>query len=209
MSYESLGELIQWLGHDAVRIDAAKHIYFDPFEIRSGPEADLILITHEHYDHCSPRDVEKIQGRSTVIVTEKDSAKKLSGNIQVMAPGDSITVKGIKIRAVPAYNIDKTFHPKNRNWLGFIIEIDGVSVYHAGDTDFIDEMKTIETDIALLPVSGTYVMTADEAAQAALAINPSLAVPIHYGSLVGSNADADRFKNVLKNKIDVRILDKN
>jgi len=203
---------IVWLGHDAFRIEADKIIYVDPFEIapESGfsPQADLILITHEHYDHCSTEDIAKIQGDKSIIVTEKNSAAKLSGDIRIMKPGDVLTVDGIKIETVPSYNTDKQFHPQENDWLGFIIEIQGIRIYHAGDADFIPEMKDLSVDIALLPVSGTYVMTAAQAAEAALAINPELAIPMHYGAIVGSEQDALDFKQALEGKVDVLILPK-
>ena len=206
MTIEGFLKKIHWLGHDGFRFDTEKTVYFDPFKITGGPRADLILITHEHFDHCSPEDVAKIQDSKTVIVTEKDSAKKLSGDIRIMRPGESIDVGDIKIQAVSSYNTDKDFHPKANNWLGFIVEIEGVTIYHAGDTDFIPEMKDLEVDIALLPVSGTYVMTADQAVQAAKAINPKLAIPMHYGAIVGDEQDAIKFKKSLEGKIEVLVL---
>lgn len=199
---------ITWLGHDGFLIDASKKIYFDPYQIEGGATADIICISHEHFDHCSPEDVTKIQGPDTVIVTERQSEGKLSGDVRVMKPGDALEVDGVNIRAVVSYNTHKDFHPRDNGWLGFIVEIDGVSIYHAGDTDFIPEMKDIEVDIALLPVSGTYVMTADEAVKAALAIQPKLAIPMHYGAIVGDESDAERFKDALKGKVDVLILEK-
>ena len=208
MSVDTTLGLIRWLGHDAVRIESDPVIYIDPFEIQGGPRADLILITHEHYDHCSPKDVKKIQGPDTVIVTEKDSAKKLSGDVRVVAPGDTVTARGITVSAVPAYNIGKKYHPKAKNWLGFILDIQGTRVYHAGDTDFIPEMKALDVDIALLPVSGTYVMTAAEAVEAALALKPAMAIPMHYGSLVGDSGDAAAFRDALAGKIPVTVLEK-
>jgi L-ascorbate metabolism protein UlaG (beta-lactamase superfamily) len=203
---EDLLKKISWLGHDGFRIDAGKTVYIDPYQVPEGPKADLILITHEHFDHCSPEDVAKIQQRGTVIVTEKDSAPKLDGDVRVVRVGESLTIDDIRIDAVPAYNTNKDFHPKSKGWLGFIVEIDGVKVYHAGDTDFIPEMNDFQTDIALLPVSGTYVMTADEAVEAALAINPQIAVPMHYGAIVGEANDATRFRDALEGKIEVRVL---
>ncbi len=205
---KNLANKIVWLGHDGFRIDTEKTIYFDPYQIEGGPEADLILVSHDHFDHCSPEDVAKIQGEKTVIVTEKDSAKKLSGDVRVIKPGDSLTVDGVKIEAVPSYNTDKAFHPKGNNWLGFVVEIDGVKVYHTGDADFIPEMNDLEVDIAFIPVSGTYVMTSEQAVQAARAINPKLAIPMHYGAIVGEEQDALDFKKALEGEIEVRVLKK-
>ena len=205
---KAFADKIVWLGHDGFRIDAEKTVYFDPYQIEGGPVADLILISHEHFDHCSPEDVAKIQGPETVIVTEKDSAKKLTGDIKILKPGEILDLGDVKIEAVPSYNTDKDFHPRKNGWLGFIVELEGVKVYHAGDADFIPEMKDFDVDIALLPVSGTYVMTADQAVKAALAINPKLAIPMHYGAIVGDIADALNFKKELEGKIEVSILEK-
>jgi L-ascorbate metabolism protein UlaG (beta-lactamase superfamily) len=197
---------ITWLGHDAFCIQGSKVVYFDPFKIKGGRPADLILISHDHFDHCSPEDVARIQGDRTVIVTEKDSAKKLSGDVRIVAPGDRTTIDGLVVEAVPAYNTDKKFHPRANGWLGFIVEIDGVRIYHAGDTDVIPEMAEIKADIALLPVSGTYVMTAAQAAQAALMIKPKVVIPMHFGAIVGSDEDARQLKTALHGKIEVQIL---
>ncbi|MBL6967071.1 MAG: MBL fold metallo-hydrolase [Proteobacteria bacterium] len=204
----SFTDKITWLGHDGFRIDAGKTIYIDPYQIEGGPVADVILISHDHFDHCSPEDVQKIQGPDTVVVTEKDSAKKLTGDVRVVKPGDTVDLGDVKIEAVPSYNTDKDFHPKKNGWLGFVVETEGVKVYHAGDADFIPEMKNLEVDIALLPVSGTYVMTADQAVKAALAINPKLAIPMHYGAIVGDVQDALNFEKALEGKVDVLVLEK-
>lgn len=206
-----VNELIQrlaWLGHDGYRIAGDPVIYFDPYEIKGGSPADLIFITHEHFDHCSPSDVAKIQKDDTVIIADVASAGKLKGEVKSMRPGDHLSLKGVEIEAVPAYNINKQFHPKNAGMLGFVVNIGGVRLYHAGDTDFIPEMNEITTDIALLPVSGTYVMTAEEAIQAALAINPKVAVPMHYGAIVGDESDAVHFRDQLAGKVEVVILEK-
>lgn len=205
---EELIDSIEWLGHSGFRITGDIVVYIDPYEIDDGPQADLILISHSHYDHCSPEDVKRIQKKETIIVTEKTSAKKLQGNIKIVQPGDSLTVVGLTIDVVPAYNINKTFHPKANGWLGFIIDFNGKKLYHTGDSDLIPEMKTFKTDVALLPVSGTFVMTPQEAVEAALIIKPEVAIPMHYGEVVGDINDAKAFKKGLEGKIEVKILEK-
>jgi L-ascorbate metabolism protein UlaG (beta-lactamase superfamily) len=199
-------ENIQWLGHDTFRIAGEKVVYTDPFRIMTADRADLILITHEHHDHCSPEDIRKIQGPETQIVAPLDCVSKLDGNVRGVRPGDKIEAAGVMIDVVPSYNKDKKFHPKDKGWVGYIFTLLGRRIYLAGDTDYIPEMRDFRADIALLPVSGTYVMTAEEAVLAALDIRPSVAIPMHYGSIVGSEADAEAFAEGLRGKIQVVVL---
>jgi L-ascorbate metabolism protein UlaG (beta-lactamase superfamily) len=199
-------ENIRWLGHDTFRIAGEKVIFTDPFKLREHDTADIILITHEHYDHCSPEDVKKIQGPNTVIVAPSDCVSKLAGNVRGVKPGDMCQIAGVPIEVVPSYNKDKKFHPKEKGWVGYIFTLLGKRIYLAGDTDYIPEMRDFRADIALLPVSGTYVMTAEEAVQAALDIKPEMVIPMHYGSIVGSEADAQRFAEALRGRIAVTIL---
>jgi L-ascorbate metabolism protein UlaG (beta-lactamase superfamily) len=203
-------ERIHWLGHDAFRIDGPQTIYFDPYELSGeNPKADVIFISHDHGDHCSPEDVAKIQGEDTLIVTIASAADKLAGgalslskgDVRIVGPGDAIQVRGINVEAVPAYNVNKfrspgiPFHPKEARHVGFVVTVEGKRVYHAGDTDYIPEMADLqEIDIALLPVSGIYVMTAEEAVQAASAIRPRVAIPMHLGRGIGSPDAAQVFK---------------
>jgi len=192
--YEETVKKVYWLGHGAFRIEAAQTIYIDPFELPSGsPKADVILITHEHYDHFSPEDVAAISTPDTSYVTISSVAKELKGDVHTVKAGDCVTVKGVEIEVVPAYKRQQEFHPKSAGHVGFVLNIDGTKVYHAGDTDLIPEMSSIKADIALLPVSGTYVMTAEEAIAAAKQIRPRLAIPMHYGAIVGDKSDAERF----------------
>jgi len=197
---------IRWLGHDTFKVTGEKVIYTDPFKIRKQDVADINLVTHEHYDHCSPEDIRKISGPKTIIVAPADCAAKLKGTIKTVKPGDVVEVSGITIEAVPSYNTNKQFHTKDKGWVGYIFTISGQRIYIAGDSDYIPEMKTFRADIALLPVSGTYVMTAEEAVQAALDIKPTIAIPMHYGSIVGSKDDARKFAELLKGKVTVEIL---
>ena len=185
---------ITWLGHASFKIVAPEGtIYIDPWKLEDGEPADLILITHDHYDHFSADDVKKIRKADTTIVTTATVAAKLQGDVKTIKAGEELTVKGIRIEAVPAYNPLKNFHPKSAGGVGFIITAGGRRIYHAGDTDIIPEMANIKADVALLPVGGKYTMTASEAAQAANMIKPKVAVPMHWGDIVGSRADAELF----------------
>ena len=210
-STDPLGKL-KWLGHDGFRMATDDTtIVIDPFQLTAPETADLILVTHAHYDHCSPENIAKCLGSASVIVTEPESAAKiraeqLCGDIRVVQPGERLTVKGIPIEVVPAYNTNKHFHPREKNWLGFIITVDGERIYHAGDTDLIPEMGMLSVDIALLPVSGTYVMTAAEAVEAAKRIGPRVAVPMHFNAIVGTAADADVFKEALAGVCEVVVF---
>ncbi len=196
---------LSWLGHASFKLKALERIiYFDPWQIKGDESADLILITHSHFDHLSPDDVRHIQKKETVIITTRDSASKLKGDIRTIKPGDSILVGGIQIETIPAYNIGKNYHPKSSGWVGFIVTVDGKRIYHAGDTDAIPEMKRLRVDIAFLPVGGTYTMTAEEAAGIANEFKPAVAVPMHWGKIVGSESDAERFKGLFKGE--TRIL---
>ena len=207
---EKVIKSMHWLGHDTFRLDRASGaIYFDPFELEGDTApAALILASHDHYDHCVADDIKKLQGSNTVVVTEGGCAAKLSGQVKVMKPGDTLQVGDVSVKALPAYNTNKNFHPKANNWLGFLVTVDGVSIYHAGDTDHIPEMSGLKPDIALLPVSGTYVMTAKEAVEAAKAIEPKVAVPMHYGAIVGDAGDAQKFAAALEGLIRVHVFSK-
>ena len=200
------GISITWLGHDSMKIKGDKVIYIDPWKLEDAEPANIILVTHEHYDHCSPPDIEKIATDETVIVATADSARKLKGDVMVVKPGDTVEIDGVSIEAVPAYNTNKSFHPKNSSWVGFVVTMGGKRIYHAGDTDSISEMDSLDVDVALVPVSGTYVMTAEEAAEAVNRMKPKIAVPMHYGDIVGSEADAERFRTLVSDDIEVRIL---
>jgi len=197
------------IAHDTFRIQGSKVIYTDPFKVTKADEADIVLISHEHFDHLSLEDLQKVTStRTTLVASEscKGELKKVKAKeMKFLEPGGKLTVGKVEIEAVPAYNVNKfrapgqVFHPKADKKLGFVFVMDGTRVYFAGDTDVIPEMQSIKCDIALLPVSGTYVMTVEEAVEAAEAIKPKIAVPMHYAAIVGSDADAQRFKSLVKN----------
>jgi L-ascorbate metabolism protein UlaG (beta-lactamase superfamily) len=198
-------ENITWLGHDAFKIAASKIIYLDPFELAGDLEpADVICITHEHYDHCSPEDVAKIRRQGTVLVAPKSCKAKLRGEIRLVKAGDTVQIDDLTIEAIPAYNVNKKFHPREAGGLGYVLTVDGTRIYHAGDTDPIPEMEGLEVDIALLPVSGVYVATAEEAVEAANKVGPKIVIPMHYGSIVGSRADAERFKELWPGQVVIK-----
>ena len=191
---------LHWLGHDAFRIDGPPVVYVDPYKLSPGAAvpADLILITHDHFDHLSPGgrgDEFAPNGRSS---SDRRRWPRSCRACCVLRAGESLEVAGVKVTAMPAYNTNKKFHPRESGKVGFVFTVSGVTYYHAGDTDLIPEMDGLAPDVALLPVSGTYVMTALEAAQAARRIRPKVAVPMHYGTIVGSDDDALLFARELE-----------
>lgn len=213
------GIKFHWLGHDGYKVIAGDKavIYIDPYQLskqhRDKNDADLILISHNHFDHLSVADLNNVVGKKTTIVAAKECVDQLK-NLEVLevrgvAPGDRLAVRNVPIEVVAAYNTNKQFHPKEDGKVGFVFTLDNMRIYHSGDTDNIAEMSRIEPDIALIPVSGTYVMTAEEAASAVNEkIKPKrLAIPMHYGSIVGSENDAVKFKKLVK-VCPVQILDK-
>ncbi len=216
------GAEIKWLGHSGFLIRNHKVIYIDPFNIKENSEkADIIFITHSHYDHCSVADMKRIIKEGTKIVLTADSQSKIMRSevpidIQIIEPDKELVLGEIKISTLPAYNIDKPFHSKDEGWVGYIIKIDNLLIYHAGDTDFIPEMQKLtghnqpdKKFIALLPIGGRFTMGPEEAAEAAKLIKPFLAIPMHYGGIIGTNQDAEEFVRLCKeNGIDAVILEK-
>jgi len=213
---------LKWLGHAGFIVKNSSVIYIDPYNISEGSEkADFILLTHSHYDHCSLADINKIIKEGTKIICPADCQSRINKvdvpiKMEIVSPGEELVFGNLKISTFPAYNTDKTFHPKEEGWVGYVVKINNVIIYHAGDTDKIEEMKNLtgynkpeNKFIALLPVGGRYTMTADEAAEAANAIKPFLAIPMHYGSIVGTKEDAEEFVKLCKEaNINAEILEK-
>lgn len=210
------GIKVHWLGHDSFVLQGSKTLVLDPFKAKGDYKADILLISHEHYDHFSPEDIKRFADQSTTIVAPKMCEAPLGEFHQekkIVQPGSKIEVKGVAIEAVPAYNLNKfrepgkVFHPKEDGKVGYVVTLDGVRFYHAGDSDATPEMESLDTDVAFLPVSGTYVMTAEEAAEAAKAMKVKVAVPMHFGSIVGSRADAEKFRELVGDAASVQILE--
>jgi len=204
---------IEVLYHSSIRINKEKTIYIDPFKIdRNYNDADIIFITHDHYDHYSEEDIDKVINENAVIVIPEELLTKVlkkginKNAIITVEPNQKYMVQGIKFETVPAYNINKTFHPKENDWVGYVIEINGIKYYIAGDTDITEENKKVKCDVAFVPVGGTYTMDFKEAAQLVNQIQPKVAVPIHYGSVVGTKQDAEEFIKLLHTNIKGVIL---
>jgi len=183
---------VRRLNHDCFRFEGGGVVvYTDPFKVQGSPrDADVVLISHDHFDHLSPEDLAKVQKKGTAIVAAAACRGKVEGDVRLVKVGDTLEVKGVAIQAVPAYNVDKKFHPKAAGYVGYVFVLDGTRIYFAGDTDLIPEMAEVTADVALLPVSGTYVMTAREAVDAAARIKARVVVPMHYGDIIGTAKDA-------------------
>ena len=213
---------LKWLGHAGFLIKNSKTIYIDPYNLKEKSEpADIILITHSHYDHCSYPDLGKIIKEGTRIIASPDCQSTITKftvplKIELMEPNQELDIGEIKIYALPSYNLDKHFHPKDECWMGYIIKISDTIIYHAGDSDMIPEMQKLtgykqpgKEFIALLPVGGRFTMSAEEAANAAALIKPTLAIPMHWGSIIGSEDDAKEFVELCKEAgIHAKILEK-
>lgn len=206
-------ENIEVLNHSCIKICKNKIIYIDPYKINKDyNDADLIFITHDHFDHFSESDIEKIKNEDTTIIITSSLKKQVNKlnfkeeNIIIVKPNQTGIVKNIKYETIPAYNISKKFHPKENGWVGYILTINEKRYYISGDTDITEESKQVNCDVAFVPVGGTYTMTSEEAAELVNIIKPKIAVPIHYGSIVGTKHDALAFIEILNKEIEGKIL---
>ena len=193
--------------HSSVRAEGQRVLYFDPFQMKTAAhDADIIFVTHDHFDHFSPEDIDKAAKADTVFVVPQSLAGKLpTEKTTVMQAGQQIGIQDVWVEAVAAYNVGKPFHPKENGWLGYRVTMDGETLYVCGDTDATPEAKAVRCDILALPVGGTYTMDASQAAELAKAILPKLALPTHYGSIVGSKKDAEKFCKLVSDAIQVKL----
>jgi L-ascorbate metabolism protein UlaG (beta-lactamase superfamily) len=205
---------IDWLGHASFRIRTrAGVVYIDPYRVGDGPPADIILITHDHFDHFSRDDIVRLANRGTTAIGPATVTEQLKGRTLSITPGEVVEVAELEISALPAYNTNKLdssgkpFHAREAGWLGFVLRDGARRIYHSGDTDVIPEMdQAAGVDVALLPVSGTYVMSPPEAAEAARRIEPSVAVPMHWGTVIGSESDAMQFAEEARAKAETEVV---
>lgn len=201
---------IEVLIHSSIKFSKDIIIYFDPYKINKDyHDADIIFITHSHYDHYSPLDIKKVIKNNTIIVCPEDVKEELLKlnikNIIEVVPNKDYEVLNIKFKTIPAYNINKNFHPKENNWVGYLINYNNVKYYIAGDTDITEENKNIICDVAFVPIGGTFTMDYKEAASLINEIQPKIAVPTHYGLIVGNKDDGIKFSKLLNNSIECKI----
>ena len=204
---------IEVLYHSSIKISKNKVIYIDPFKIdKNYNDADIVFITHDHFDHYSEEDIDKVINENTTIIIPEELLTKIlrkginKNAVITVESNKEYMVQGIKFETIPAYNTNKTFHPKENDWVGYIITLDDIRYYIAGDTDITEENRKVKCDVAFVPVGGTYTMDFKEAAQLINEIQPKIAVPIHYGSVVGTKQDATDFIKLLHPSIKGIIL---
>jgi L-ascorbate metabolism protein UlaG (beta-lactamase superfamily) len=197
--------LVSWLGHASFQISGKKTVYIDPWKIDGEPhDGDLVLVSHSHYDHFSEEDIRSVLKEDGRVVGSEDVIEDF-GRGDALAPGASLEIGGMTVFGIPAYNVEKDFHPRENNWLGFVLQMDGVRIYYAGDTDAAEEMKGLENiDFALMPVGGTFTFGPEEAAEAVNGFSPKRAMPYHWGDVVGNRKDAQKFGK--RSQVPVEIL---
>ncbi len=195
---------VSWLGHASFMISGKKTIYIDPWQIDGEPhDGDIVLVSHSHFDHLSPEDIKAVRKENGSCIGPEDVIDEL-GYGEVLKPGEVVERFGVTIQGVAAYNREKDFHPRDNHWLGFLVEIEGKKIYYAGDTDAPEEMRPLNgISLALLPVGGTYTFDAAEAAAAVSEFGPQRAVPYHWGEVVGSRKDAQRFAKLAETEVTI------
>ncbi len=203
---------VKVFGQNSIRIESSKIIYIDPLYIdKDYNDADFMFITHDHYDHFSPDDINRIKKNDTIFVAPEKMKAKVSqlgiddSNIKCVVPNQTYNIDTLSFETVPSYNKLKPFHPKSNNWVGYILDLDK-KYYIAGDTDNVPEIRNISCDVAFVPIGGTYTMDYKEAAELINTMNPKLAIPVHYGTIVGNKADGERFKSLVESSIECQIM---
>jgi len=194
--------------HSSIKIKGEKTIYIDPFKIQDQiNDAHIIFITHNHYDHYSEEDIDKVINKNTIIVAPQtiDISYKTNKIVKV-EPNKKYEILGIKVETIPAYNINKQFHPKENNWVGYILEIEGTRYYIPGDTDITLENKQVKCDVAFIPIGGRYTTDYKEAAELINFIKPKTVIPMHYACIVGSKEDEVEFIKLLNKHIECKVL---
>ena len=206
-------EKTEVLCHSSIKITKGSIIYFDPFKInKEYHDADIIFITHSHYDHYSEEDINKVRKEDTQIVAPLDLLDNLltlgftKDSITLVKPNENYTVKGLSFKTIPAYNTNKNFHPKANNWVGYLVTIDNMIYYIAGDTDITTENKQVKCDVAFVPIGGTYTMDNKEAAKLINEIKPKVAIPTHYGKIIGNISDGQNFAKLINKEIECKIF---
>lgn len=200
---------IQVLNHASIKLTGEKIIYFDPYQLKEEKhDADMIFITHDHYDHYEEKSIEKVLNDQTILIVPtvlEKRARILTDNLLIVEPNNTYTLDGITIDTVNSYNIDKSYHPKERNYLGYNLTINNTKYYIMGDTDRTCETNKVKTDICFVPIGGTYTMNVEEAATYINDLKPTKTIPIHYGSIVGDKSLGTTFKNLINKEIEVEI----
>ena len=199
---------VTWLGHSSFRVvvDESFVVYIDPWDVERPDKANLILITHSHYDHLSVKDVNKLQDDATRVLVPPDGLGKLTGQVTAVHRGETYHIGPVDVSTVAAYSVGKSYHPDSEGWVGYCLSAGDKSIYHAGDTDLIPEMDDIRADVALLPIGGTYTMNVEEALYALTKIRPRVVIPMHFGKIIGSSEDATRFAQQAPSNVEVRVL---
>ena len=200
---------IELLTHSSIIIIDNKQrvFYFDPFNIRNeSHDADVIFITHDHFDHFSIKDINKIAKENTLFVIPYSLRNQMQHSFKCLKPFEKCLLDDIEVEARPAYNINKHYHPKDNEWLGYIVKIDNQTIYVVGDSDNLPENENVNVDILMVPIGGQFTMNLNDAAHLTNSIKPKIVIPTHYGSVVGSDDLAEQFKKLIDESIEVRII---